>query len=160
ATSLLLGELVERARRRGDTVYVVQGNPDYRPTSEPTWRFGKLWQRTDAGVMVRSTKRGRNRIRSRLANYSSFLALSTPLAARRADCYLVMSDPPLLVVAGVAIAKLRRRPVVYWIQDYHPEFLLHTGTLKKSVLVRVWARMHTAAMRRCDLVVAIGRDMA
>jgi glycosyltransferase involved in cell wall biosynthesis len=160
ATASLLSQFVEVARREDVVVTTLQGNPSYRPTESVEWKWWQLWRRTATGWMVRSATRGRDRLSDRARNYVSFAALSTLLGAwLRADVILVMTDPPIAVMGAVVVAKLRRKPVVYWLQDYHPEFMVGIGRLAPSRAVRVWSRVHRGAMRRCDRIIAIGRDM-
>lgn len=160
ATASLLRQFVERAAATGVTIETLQGNPSYRPTEPTAWKPWQLWRGTPSGTMVRSTTRGRERLADRARNYVSFAALSTLVGlTRRFDAILVMTDPPIAVMGAVLVGKLRRRPVVYWLQDYHPEFMVGIGRLTPSAPVRVWSWLHRIAMRRCDRVIAIGRDM-
>lgn len=160
ATASLLQQFVDVAQAEDVAITTLQGNPSYRPTESPRWKPLQFWQRTPTGVMVRSTTRGRDRLSDRARNYVSFAALSTSLGLfRRCDVILVMTDPPIAVLGAVLVAKLRRKPVVYWLQDYHPEFMVGIGRLAPSAPVRAWSWAHRFAMRRCDRVVAIGRDM-
>ena len=141
-------------------VETLQGNPSYRPAQATAWKWWQLWRRTETGLMVRSATRARDRLADRARNYVSFALLSGVVGLFRPfDVILVMTDPPIAVLAATVVAKLRRRPVVYWLQDYHPEFMVGIGRLAPSAPVRVWSRAHRIAMRRCDRVIAIGRDM-
>ncbi len=161
ATSLLLRELVSRFDAAAVYVHVIHGNPSYRPTESVSWRPWQLWRRKSDETIVRSTRFDRENMRGRIANYLSFVSLSTLFAMfTRCDAIVVMSDPPILVLAAVFVGKLRRKPVVYWLQDYHPDFLVGIGRLRNTRTVRLWSRLHVASMRRCALVIAIGRDMA
>lgn len=160
ATASLLRQFVTTATEHGVHIDTLQGNPSYRPVEPVAWKPGRLWRTTPTGVMVRSTTRGRDRLVDRARNYVSFSVLSTLVAMlRRFDVILVMTDPPIAVLGAVLVAKLRRKPVVYWLQDYHPEFMVGIGRLRASPPVRAWSWVHRVAMRRCDRVIAIGRDM-
>ncbi len=160
ATASLLDGFVDVARSEGVDVTTLQGNPSYRPIASVAWKWWQLWRRTDSGWMVRSATRGRDRLADRARNYVSFAALSSLVGLWvRADAILVMTDPPIAVLGAVLVGKLRRKRVVYWLQDYHPEFMVGIGRLSPSAAVRAWSWLHRLAMRRCDLVIAIGRDM-
>ncbi|MDP1793279.1 MAG: glycosyltransferase family 4 protein [Acidimicrobiales bacterium] len=160
ATASLLRQFVVRAETDGVTVHTIQGNPSYRPTETARWKPWQLWRRTDQGLMVRSSTRARDRLSDRARNYVSFAALSSMVGLfTRCDVILVMTDPPIAVLGAALVGELRRKPVVYWLQDYHPEFMVGIGRLAPSAPVRAWSRVHRVAMRRCDRVVAIGRDM-
>lgn len=160
ATASLLRQFVAVAEDEGVAIHTLQGNPSYRPTEAVRWRRARLWRSTPTGTMVRSATRGRDRLADRARNYVSFAALSSIAAlTKRFDVILVMTDPPIAVIGAVLVGALRRKPVVYWLQDYHPEFMVGIGRLTPSAPVRAWSWAHRLAMRRCDRVIAIGRDM-
>ncbi|MBA2608982.1 MAG: glycosyltransferase family 4 protein [Actinobacteria bacterium] len=160
ATASLLAQLVDRFEVQGVGTHVVQGNPSYRPTRTFKWKPWELWRRGQDGTVVHSAARSRARLIDRALNYLTYTALSFLVALRtRCDVILVMTDPPIAVVPAVLVGKLRRKRVVYWLQDYHPEFMVGIGRIRPWPLVRVWSWAHRWALRRCDLVIAIGRDM-
>ncbi len=161
ATSALAASLTEAFTERGWAVKQLRGNPSYRPSSTQHWRFGQLVARDGDEWIVRSTAFTRDRMIGRVANYLSFVVLSFFVALRiPADLIIAMTDPPIVVMPAVVVGRLRRTPVIYWLQDYLPDFLVGTGSARHGALIRVWSRAHIAAARRCRRVVAIGRDMA
>jgi len=160
ATASLLTHLIERFGAHGIPTHVLHGNPSYRPTAAVRWKPWQLWRRDAGGTTVRSTARGRERLRDRAFNYLSYAALSFVVAmGTRYEVVLVMTDPPIAVIPAVLVAKLRRKRVVYWLQDYHPEFMVGIGRIQRGAVVALWSLAHRRAMRSCDLVIAIGRDM-
>jgi glycosyltransferase involved in cell wall biosynthesis len=97
----------------------------------------------------------------RIANYASFILLSLlPAMRTKADVIVAMTDPPVVVLPAVVVGKIKCTPVLYWLQDYLPEFLIGTGQARDRGAVRFWSLAHHAAAKRCSSVVAIGRDMA
>ncbi len=160
ATASLLAQLVDRFDAHHISTHVLHGNPSYRPTHGVEWKWWQLWRREDDGTVVRSAARGRDRLVDRALNYLTFASLSFVVAMRtRCDVILVMTDPPIAVIPAVVVGKLRRKRVVYWLQDFHPEFMVGIGRLRAGVVVRLWSRVHRWAFRSCDRVIAIGRDM-
>lgn len=160
ATASLLAQLIERFDHQGVDTHVLRGNPSYRPSRAVSWRWWQLWQSTDTETIVRSTARTRARIVDRASNYLTFVVMSFVASmCIRCDVILVMTDPPIAVIPAVIVARLRRKRVVYWIQDYHPEFMVGIRRLRPGATVRLWSLVHRWALRSCDRVIAIGRDM-
>lgn len=161
ATATLLAELIRRFDAQGVETHVLHGNPSYRPTKKVDWRWWQLWRREAGGTTVRSAAFGRERLSARAANYLTYTALSFLAAlTMRWDVILVMTDPPIAVIPAVLAGKFRGKRVVYWLQDYHPDFMVGIGRLRAGLVVRLWSRVHRWALRSCDQVIAIGRDMS
>jgi len=110
---------------------------------------------------VGSSAFDRTSLGGRVANYFSFL-LAAALAGffiRRRDIIICGTDPPLTILVGVLVA--RGEPLVYAVQDLHPEATTASGLLRQeSLLVRAWERVHRWALRRCTHIVCLGSGMA
>lgn len=93
-------------------------------------------------------------------NYLSFLSAATvaALVMRRRHVVVCGTDPPLTVLVGLLAA--RGRPLVYAIQDLHPDAATAAGILRQGWLVRAWERIHRWALRRCSHVVCLGSGVA
>jgi glycosyltransferase involved in cell wall biosynthesis len=77
------------------------------------------------------------------------------------DVIVVMTDPPLFLSVAVLYAKWKGIPVVHWSQDLYPELAFAVGVLKRnSILGRALTRIRDKAIRRCTVIVVIGRCMA
>lgn len=75
------------------------------------------------------------------------------------DAVVSMTDPPLQV-AAVTAGAWRARKKIHWAQDLYPELATELGVLKAGGLAaRVLRGISTAALRRQDEVVAVGRCM-
>lgn len=158
-----LADLATRAlTEAGHEVTVVAGWPSYRPAETWRWRpFARRPHGTVRTVRVGSTALERERMAGRVANYLSFGALALPAAAaQRFDVVLAMTDPPFAGTVGLAAARLRGRPFLYWLQDYLPDFLTATGLLPESAITRGWRWIHERTIRHADRVVVLGDDMA
>jgi len=145
----------------GHDVTVLAGRPSYAPTARSSWR-PITRQRPNGARLVRvgSTAFARHRIGGRIVNYLSYVALATPAAsAVGADVVLVMTDPPFAPVVGALAARLRRRPLVVWMQDVHPEAAIAGGMVRAGRVTRWWGRAQRAAVRSADAVIVLGDDM-
>jgi glycosyltransferase involved in cell wall biosynthesis len=142
-------------------VTVLAGRPSY----DPAERHGYyLWRRQSRpGLVVErvgSTAYDRRRMRQRVANYLSYLALAVPRAVTmRADVVLSMTDPPVAGIAAAVASALRRRRFVYNLRDLYPDVAVATGLLRAPAIIRAWEWAHAWALRRADRVIVLGDDM-
>jgi len=88
------------------------------------------------------------------------LALAIPRALiTDAKVIVAMTDPPLVGIAVALVARLRRRPFVYSIQDLHPDMALASGLVRPSPLIRLWEKAHRWSIRQANRVTVLGEDM-
>jgi glycosyltransferase involved in cell wall biosynthesis len=112
-------------------------------------------------ITVGSTAFDRSSVAGRILNYLSFMLGATlvSLVLKRRDVVICGTDPPLAVMVGLVAA--RKRPLVYAIQDLHPDAITAAGGLGgKPWLTRPWERIHRWALRRCTHVVCLGSAIA
>ena len=107
-------------------VTVLCGRPSYDPTERhPFYLFRR--ERRGAAIIERvgSSTFPRFKMRQRVWNYLSYVALSLPRAlVVRADVVMAMTDPPFEGIVGALVAWLKRKPFVYNIRDLYPEMAL------------------------------------
>jgi colanic acid biosynthesis glycosyl transferase WcaI len=142
-------------------VTVLCGRPSYDPAERREW---KLWQREEAGkilvLRVGSTDYPRVRMKRRILNYLSYVALAVPRALFvPCDVVLAMTDPPFEGIVGALVALLKSRPYVYNIRDMYPDMAVGGSIVKPGVLSHVWEKLHRWALRRADCVIVLGEDM-
>jgi glycosyltransferase involved in cell wall biosynthesis len=78
----------------------------------------------------------------------------------RHDLVVSMTDPPLFVVAGCAVARLRKSRHIHWCQDLFPDIFPAIGFRVPDGFSDFLKNRATAAMKKCDRIVTIGRCMA
>jgi glycosyltransferase involved in cell wall biosynthesis len=156
-----MASLVAEALAEKHRVTVIAGRPSYDP--EETYPYALLRRNTRNGVTVErvgSTAFSRHKMRGRVSNYLTYLALAVPRAlAIRADVILAMTDPPVAGIAGALVARLRRRPFVYNIRDMYPDMALGGGIVGNRGWVRRWENLHRRALRQAKCVIVLGDDM-
>jgi glycosyltransferase involved in cell wall biosynthesis len=87
--------------------------------------------------------------------------MARALLLPRTDFVVTMTDPPMLVVAGLAMKFFKRNRVIHWAQDLYPEVAEELGVLPRAnALSNQLRRLSTKALLSGDAVVAIGRCMA
>jgi len=160
ATAKIIARLVTYLSRHF-TVTVLAGRPSYNPTERhPFYLSRREWFGTVRVERVGSTVLPRYRMRWRLSNYLSYLALALPKALTLpADVIITMTDPPLACLIGALVAQCRRLPFIYNIRDLHPEMAIAAGLLSPCQWTESWDRLHRWAMQQADWVVVLGEDM-
>ncbi len=156
-----MAEQVAEALARRHKVTVLAGRPSYDPTEYYSWRLLRREIRNGVTIeRVGSTAYARHRMRRRVANYLSYLALAVPRAlAIRADVLLSMTDPPVAGIAGAVVARLAGVPFVYNIRDMYPDMALGGEIVEPSKWVSRWESLHRHALRSAARVIVLGDDM-
>ena len=160
ATAKMAAQVAETLAEK-HRVTVVAGRPSYAP--EEFYGYALLRKETRNGVTVErvgSTAFPRHRMKKRVSNYLSYLALAVPRAmAIRADVVLAMTDPPIAGIAGAFVARMTKCPFVYNIRDLYPEMALGGAIMKRSSWTNRWEDWHRDALRKADRVIVLGEDM-
>lgn len=142
-------------------VTVVAGRPSYDPDEFYPFKF--LRRDTRNGVVVErvgSTAYPRHRMRRRVSNYLTYLALAVPRAiALRPDIVLAMTDPPVAGIAGAFVARRIGRPFVYNIRDMYPDMAVGGDIVRPGAWVNRWEKMHRRALKQAARVIVLGDDM-
>jgi colanic acid biosynthesis glycosyl transferase WcaI len=156
-----MAALVAETLAKHHQVTVVAGRPSY----DPDEFYPFAWLRTDQrnGVTVErvgSTAYPRHKMRRRVSNYLSYLALAVPRAlALRADVVMAMTDPPFAGLAGALVARLSGRPFVYNIRDLYPDMAVGGDIVRPGKWVQRWEKMHRSALNQAARVIVLGDDM-
>jgi glycosyltransferase involved in cell wall biosynthesis len=139
----------------------VAGRPSYDPEEIYPYAFLRRDTRNNVTVeRVGSTAYPRHRMRRRVSNYLSYLALAVPRAlSLRADVVLAMTDPPVAGIAGAFVARMTSRPFVYNIRDLYPDMAVGGDIVRPSLWVEEWEQMHRRALRQAARVIVLGEDM-
>ena len=160
ATAKMAATVVEALAQR-HRVTVLAGRPSYDPTETYPWRL--LRRDTHRNITVErvgSTTFPRFKMRRRVTNYLTYVALAVPRAiAIRADVILAMTDPPFAGIVGAFISKLTGRPLIYNIRDLYPDMALHGEIMTSPFGIRMWDALHRRALRRANRVIVLGDDM-
>lgn len=78
----------------------------------------------------------------------------------RHDLVISMTDPPLFVMAGCMIARMKKSRHINWCQDLYPDLLPSLGIHLPERMLQALKIRSRRAMKSCDKVVVIGRCMA
>ena len=114
----------------------------------------------DGGVTVRRAggAGGRKALRLYIAAFIRLALGGLRLPAH--GIVVSMTDPPMLVLAGRLVARVKGARHMHWCQDVYPDLLPVLGYRFPAFALKWLARRNVAALNAADRVVAIGRCMA
>ncbi|MDQ6968716.1 MAG: glycosyltransferase family 4 protein, partial [Mariprofundaceae bacterium] len=155
-------DLAIALKDKGHEVTILTGMPNY-----PAGKIydGYAWwnkkRETMQGIpIVRVPLFARRESRSwqLVLNYLSF-ALSACLLApwmlrkQEFDCIFTFEVSPVTVgIPAVLLRRLKKAPMLFWVQDLWPETLAATGAVQSSRVLSGVAAMVRAIYRRCDKI--------
>src|ERR1700681_1312204 len=157
-------------------VTVLCGRPSYDPTERRPW---KLWQterlstkpanspgKSSAAsaafkvIRVGSTDYPRIQMNRRILNYLTFVKLAFWRALFiPCDVIFAMTDPPFNGIIGAYLSLLKRKPLIYDIQDMYPDMAVAGSIVQPGLLTRFWERVHRWSRRRAARIIVLGDDM-
>jgi colanic acid biosynthesis glycosyl transferase WcaI len=147
--------------RRGLRVVVLTSRAGY---DDARRKYPK--RETHDGVEVRRlafSSFGKASIPRRLLGAASFLTQVTlrTLMMRNLHGVLVSTSPPMCALAALAVAAVRRVPIIYWAMDLNPDQAVALGAFRaESLPVRALDRMNRAVLRKAERIVALDAYMA
>ncbi len=151
---------------RGHRLHVVTALPWYRHHRvEPDWadvvvhHDDHAWGRVTRVHPFPTDKRN---IPARAAGFAGFTGLATVLGLctrERIDVVLAMSPPLTLGLAGVAIARSRRVPMVFNIQDVFPDVAVEVGAITNPRVIAAARWLERTSYRAADAVTVLSDDL-
>jgi colanic acid biosynthesis glycosyl transferase WcaI len=156
-----INDLVLGLQQRGHRIAVLTGKPNY-PGGRYFDGYGFFGRNLEDyhGIPVARvpiTARGAGRTWQIAVNYLSFVlsaSLLGPWRCRgRYDAIFVFEPSPITVaLPALIIGKLKRVPVLLWVQDLWPESLSATGAVKSPFILHLVGRLVRFIYRRCARV--------
>lgn len=158
ATGQLLTELAEDlVAHHGCDVTVVTGYP-------LSGRDGVAAREVRNGVRIiraGGTTRNPRRFVGRATNYLTYFgsACMAGLRIGRPDVVIALTDPPIIGLAALLWARLRRARFVFLCQDIFPEVAVLLEDFHNGAVNRALELVNRFLLRRADAVVALGDTM-
>jgi len=158
--------IVNELAAQGHQLHIVTALPWYRLHDvEPAWR-GRPWrtERTPWGRITRvhPFPTDKSNLRARALGFAGFIGLSSVFALcsrHRPHVVFAMSPPLPIGVAGLAVARLRRAPFVFNVQDVFPDVAVELGLLTDRRVIRAASAIERFAYRRADAVTVLSDDL-
>lgn len=161
-----INDLALGLKKKGHRVTVLSGVPDY-PEGKffPGYGIFKRRQEDYQGIkiwrvpLVPRDQGGKLRL---TLNFLSFALCGCLLAPRYCtgpfDLILVFETSPVTVgLPALVVKKLRKIPIIFWVQDLWPESLSATGAVSSSLLLRLVGLLVQLIYRGSDLIMAQSR---
>jgi len=152
---------------RGHQLHIVTALPWYQHHAlEPGWD-GQLvrHEHTEWGRITRvhPFPTDKTNIPARALAFGGFTVLAAvegAIARTRPDLVLSMSPPLTLGLAGWAVARARRVPFVFNIQDVFPDVAIELGLLTGRRVIAAARRLERVSYRRSDAVTVLSDELA
>jgi glycosyltransferase involved in cell wall biosynthesis len=166
--SFRINDLALGLRERGHAVTVFTGKPNY-PAGQffPGYGFcgrGRDDYRGIPVIRVPLIARGNGGKLRLVLNYLSFALFACVLAPRcrgTFDAILVYEPSPITVgLPALVLKKMKRAPLLFWVQDLWPESLSATGAVRARWILRMVERMVRFIYRHCDRILVQSRAFA
>lgn len=170
-TGTVMTRIVEELVERGHRVHVVTSLPWYRNhTIDDGWT-GKMVRRetTAWGSITRVHPFPGGDKSNLLRRAIGFVAYSAAAGIqglrtggwfRRADCVIAMSPPLTLGMTGWLVARLRRSPLIFNIQDVFPDAAIETGAISNRTIIGAATLLERWSYRLADAVTVLSSDLA
>jgi len=166
-TGEVMTSIARELVQRGHHLHIVTALPWYQHHAiEPGWD-GQLvrHERTEWGRVTRvhPFPTDKTNIPARALAFGGFTvlaALEAAVARDRPDLVLSMSPPLSLGLAGWAVARSRRVPFVFNIQDVFPDVAIELGLLKGARAIKAARRLERTSYRRSDAVTVLSDELA
>lgn len=158
----IVGELAER----GHELHVVTALPWYQEHAIAEGWGGRpvRTERTPWGRITRvhPFPTDKTNIPARAVGFAGFTVLSSVVAAAsrtRPHVVLAMSPPLTLGAAGWLVARSRRVPFVFNIQDVFPDVAVRTGALTSPRAIAAASSLERWSYRHADAVTVLSDDL-
>ena len=154
-------ELAEALAEKGHTVTVITGFPNY-PDGKlyEGWKLRFRKRETIKGIPVTRTYEypyhGKSSMR-RVLNYVSFM-LSAPfglIGTPKFDAIYVWHPPLTVGVAAWVIARLRRTPFIYDVQDIWPDSVVMSGLMSDGFVVGLMRKLEKFVYKRANHIFVV-----
>lgn len=164
--SFRINEVAETLLEKGFEVEVLTGKPNY-PRGEifPGYRVWGCQRETYQGININRIPllaRGGGGWRLAL-NYLSFVVsglLFAPwmLRKKRFDVIFIYAPSPVLqAIPALFLGRIKKCPVVLWVQDLWPESLSATGHVRNQTVLKLVKRVVRFIYRHTDLLLVQSR---
>jgi colanic acid biosynthesis glycosyl transferase WcaI len=159
AVSQLMTDLSESLVARGVDVTALAGrglyNGGQRLPERDTYKgviIGRAW----------STSYGKRSFIGRLMDYISFYIGATYKLFRlpHHDILMVLTNPPLIVLLGLIVGRIRGMRTIALMQDIYPDLAIKLGAISpRNPLTSVLNYINTLALRNVDRIIVLGECM-
>lgn len=157
-----INDLAQALHAKGHEVTVLTGMPNY-PAGKifkgyTWWRKRKDYYGAIPVVRVPLFARRQSKGWQLVMNYISFMfaaCLLAPWLLRKQKFDVVFCyepSPVTVAIPAILLAKLKKAPMFFWVQDLWPESLSATGGIKSPWILSIVGKMVTWIYKKCDYI--------
>ncbi|KPP95372.1 glycosyltransferase family 4 protein [Erythrobacter sp. HL-111] len=161
ATSLMLTDLINGLALQNPDMHVITAGGSYTPQFEGEAPEGLPERLTVTRLPTLPISNGS--LVGRLISFMVFyyaLILVGLREIRRGDVVVCLTDPPLVGIFAVSVARLKGAQVIHWVQDIYPETAVRLGFGSSgNPLLVLASRLRDWAWKRAAVNVVIGERM-
>lgn len=147
ASGRILREVAKSFARRGWDITILTNDPKAKR------------QKDGAIYIVRAP--GLSFKRTLFSTFFEWLCLLIRgIFTKKHDYIVTMTDPPMVILIGQLLSKLKKSKHVHWCHDLYPDLLPVLGVKTPHFLFSFLKKMNRQALQSCERVIVIGRCMA
>ena len=156
-----INDFVNTLYERGHQVTVLTGKPNYpEGLFYKGYGFFKNKQEVHNGINIIRVPlfpRKSGRKFHLFLNYLSFVFFASMIAPFRCrskyDVIFVYEPSPITVgIPALLLKKIKRIPIIFWVQDLWPESLSATGAIRSPILLKLVRQMVYFIYHGCDII--------
>ena len=161
-----INDLALGLKQRGHEVTVLTGIPNY-PSGKffPGYHYFSPRREEFEGIPVLRVPlvpRGQGKGLKLVLNFFSFAFFASLLAPLRCrgdfDAIFVYEPSPFTVgLPALVLKKIKRAPILFWVQDLWPESLSATGAIRAQWILKLVEKLVRVIYRGCDLILVQSR---
>lgn len=159
--SFRINDLADSLVERGHKVSVLTGTPNY-PEGKYYIGYGPFtrWRDRHHGIYIYRAPlipRGKGKSFNLALNYISYAIssclLAPFLALKQLDVILVFETSPITVgLPALIVKKIKKIPILFWVQDLWPESLSATGAVRNKLALKVVEKLVSFIYKGCDQI--------
>ncbi|MFP5351563.1 MAG: glycosyltransferase family 4 protein [Actinomycetota bacterium] len=165
-TGTVWTRIVEELAKRGHEVEVVTSLPWYRTHAVEDDFAGKLVRHEDVpwGRITRLhpfPAPDKRALFHRAAAFAGFSVMGAAIGSRGepVDGVIAVSPPLTLGLTGLSIARARKGPLVFNIQDVYPDIAVELGVFDEGPLISATRRLERFCYDHADAVTVLSEDL-
>lgn len=161
-----INDLVIGLIERGHTVTVLTGLPNY-PDGKIFNGYGyykNLSQNYCGATVLRVPilPRGRGTGINLALNYLSFVFSACMIGPLRCRCkydlvFIYEPSPVTVALPAILIKRLKKIPIMFWVQDLWPESLTAAGAVSSPTVLNIFGKLVKYIYNRCDRILIASR---
>lgn len=165
-TGTVWTRIVQEMAERGHRVEIITSLPWYRTHSVEHEFAGKLVRHEDVrwGRITRLhpfPAPDKRALLHRAAAFAGFSVMGAALGSRggAVDGVLAVSPPLTLGLTGLSIARFRKAPLVFNVQDVYPDIALELGVFDEGPLISATRRLERFCYDHSDAVTVLSEEL-